>query len=174
MGSLKVYLFEETPKESRENTNTLFSISFDQPDHICPTKQFKKTKQKKQICIPCASNSNLKFQPWNNTAHSKTRCAIERLNGALKRRFACLNYLRVEPQGVCNIILACVVLHKIATKRNVPLWCTWASWKWRHTSFFSERESDWTCSEGCHCQKLSSNYQWFFFFFLFFACVCKY
>lgn len=56
-----------------------------------------------------------------NTAHSKTRCAIERLNGVLKRRFACLNYLRVEPQGVCNIILACIVLHNIATKRNVPL-----------------------------------------------------
>uniref|UniRef100_A0A8C5DIE3 Putative nuclease HARBI1 n=1 Tax=Gouania willdenowi TaxID=441366 RepID=A0A8C5DIE3_GOUWI len=35
-----------------------------------------------------------------NTAHSKTRCAIER---------------------VCNIILACIVLHNIATKLNVPL-----------------------------------------------------
>uniref|UniRef100_A0A8C1LTJ8 DDE Tnp4 domain-containing protein n=1 Tax=Cyprinus carpio TaxID=7962 RepID=A0A8C1LTJ8_CYPCA len=48
-----------------------------------------------------------------NTAHCKTRCAIERLNGVLKRRFACLNYLRVEPQGACNIILACIVLHNI-------------------------------------------------------------
>ncbi|GAA6090925.1 putative nuclease HARBI1 [Tachysurus ichikawai] len=56
-----------------------------------------------------------------NTAHCKTRCAIERLNGVLKRRFACLNYLRVEPQGACNIILACIVLHNIATRRNVPL-----------------------------------------------------
>uniref|UniRef100_A0A8C5ER96 Putative nuclease HARBI1 n=1 Tax=Gouania willdenowi TaxID=441366 RepID=A0A8C5ER96_GOUWI len=56
-----------------------------------------------------------------NTAHSKARCAIERLNGVLRRRFAFLNYLRVEPQGVCNIILACIVLHNIATKRNVPL-----------------------------------------------------
>ena len=56
-----------------------------------------------------------------NTAHCKTRCAIERLNGVLKRCFACLNYLRVEPQGACNIILACIVLHNIATRRNVPL-----------------------------------------------------
>uniref|UniRef100_A0A3B3HZE4 Putative nuclease HARBI1 n=1 Tax=Oryzias latipes TaxID=8090 RepID=A0A3B3HZE4_ORYLA len=46
-----------------------------------------------------------------NTAHCKTRC----------RRFACLNYLRVEPQGACNIILACIVLHSIATRCNVPL-----------------------------------------------------
>uniref|UniRef100_A0A8C5N5G4 Putative nuclease HARBI1 n=1 Tax=Gouania willdenowi TaxID=441366 RepID=A0A8C5N5G4_GOUWI len=64
---------------------------------------------------------NTPEQAHFNTAHSKTRCAIERLNGVLKRRFACLNYLRVEPQGVCNIILACIVLHNIATKRNVPL-----------------------------------------------------
>uniref|UniRef100_A0A3B1JDY8 Putative nuclease HARBI1 n=1 Tax=Astyanax mexicanus TaxID=7994 RepID=A0A3B1JDY8_ASTMX len=56
-----------------------------------------------------------------NTAHCKTRCAIERLNGVLQRRFACLNYLRVEPQGACNITLACIVLHNIATRRNVPL-----------------------------------------------------
>lgn len=56
-----------------------------------------------------------------NTAHCKTRCSIERLNGVLKRRFACLNYLRVKPQVACNIILACIVLHNIATRRNVPL-----------------------------------------------------
>ena len=56
-----------------------------------------------------------------NSAHYKTRCAIERLNGVLKRRFACLNYLRVEPQGACNIILECFVQHNIATRRNVPL-----------------------------------------------------
>uniref|UniRef100_A0A8C5H7U0 DDE Tnp4 domain-containing protein n=1 Tax=Gouania willdenowi TaxID=441366 RepID=A0A8C5H7U0_GOUWI len=65
--------------------------------------------------------SNTPEQARFNTAHSKTRCAIERLNGVLKRRVACLNYLRVEPQGVCNIILACIVLHNIATKRNVRL-----------------------------------------------------
>uniref|UniRef100_A0A3B3H985 Putative nuclease HARBI1 n=1 Tax=Oryzias latipes TaxID=8090 RepID=A0A3B3H985_ORYLA len=39
-----------------------------------------------------------------NTAHCKTRCAIV-----------------LEPQGACNIILACIVLHNIATRRNVPL-----------------------------------------------------
>uniref|UniRef100_A0A3B3SZR7 DDE Tnp4 domain-containing protein n=1 Tax=Paramormyrops kingsleyae TaxID=1676925 RepID=A0A3B3SZR7_9TELE len=56
-----------------------------------------------------------------NTAHCRARCAIWRLNGVLKRRFACLNYLRAEPQKACNITLACIVLHNIATKRNVPL-----------------------------------------------------
>ncbi|KAK0140937.1 putative nuclease HARBI1 [Merluccius polli] len=45
---------------------------------------------------------------------------IERLNGVIKRRFACLNYLRVEPQKACHIICACIVLHNIAQTR-VPL-----------------------------------------------------
>uniref|UniRef100_A0A8C4S229 Putative nuclease HARBI1 n=1 Tax=Erpetoichthys calabaricus TaxID=27687 RepID=A0A8C4S229_ERPCA len=65
--------------------------------------------------------ANTPEQAGFNSAHCKTRCAIERLNGVLKRRFACLNYLRVEPKVACNIILACIVLHNIATRRNVPL-----------------------------------------------------
>ena len=48
-------------------------------------------------------------------------CAIKHLNGVLKRHFAYLNYLRVEPQGACNIILVCIILHNIATRRHVPL-----------------------------------------------------
>uniref|UniRef100_A0A8C4TN23 Putative nuclease HARBI1 n=1 Tax=Erpetoichthys calabaricus TaxID=27687 RepID=A0A8C4TN23_ERPCA len=56
-----------------------------------------------------------------NSAHCKTRCTIECLNGVLKRRFACLNYLRVEPKVACSIILACIVFHNIATRYNVPL-----------------------------------------------------
>ncbi|KAM4559245.1 putative nuclease HARBI1 [Odontesthes bonariensis] len=64
--------------------------------------------------------ANTPEQARFNTAHCKTRCAIERLNGVLKRRFACLNYLRVEPKVACNIILACIVLRNIATRRHVP------------------------------------------------------
>ncbi|XP_059910907.1 uncharacterized protein LOC132459985 [Gadus macrocephalus] len=64
--------------------------------------------------------ANTPEQARFNIAHCKTRCAIERLNGVLKRRFACLNYLRVEPKVACNIILACIVLHNIATRRHVP------------------------------------------------------
>ncbi len=65
--------------------------------------------------------ANTPAQARFNTAQCRARCAIERLNGVLKRRFACLNYLRAEPQKACNITLACIVLHNIATKRNVPL-----------------------------------------------------
>ncbi|XDV16254.1 hypothetical protein PO909_016050 [Leuciscus waleckii] len=65
--------------------------------------------------------ANTPAQARFNIAHCRARCVIERLNGVLKRRFACLNYLRAEPQKACNITLACIVLHNIATKRNVPL-----------------------------------------------------
>uniref|UniRef100_A0A8C1P3K6 DDE Tnp4 domain-containing protein n=1 Tax=Cyprinus carpio TaxID=7962 RepID=A0A8C1P3K6_CYPCA len=65
--------------------------------------------------------ANTPDQARFNSSHCKTRCAIERLNGVLKRRFACLNYLRVQPKVACNIILACIVLHNIATRRHVPL-----------------------------------------------------
>ncbi|XP_034072552.1 putative nuclease HARBI1 [Gymnodraco acuticeps] len=65
--------------------------------------------------------ANTPSQMRNNNAHGRTRCAIERLNGVLKRRFACLNYLRVELQGACQITLACIVLHNIAVHRRVPL-----------------------------------------------------
>uniref|UniRef100_A0A4W6D9A9 DDE Tnp4 domain-containing protein n=1 Tax=Lates calcarifer TaxID=8187 RepID=A0A4W6D9A9_LATCA len=57
---------------------------------------------------------------WSNQLHTcaytSTLCVIECLNGVLKRRFACLNYLGAEPQKACNITLACIVLHNIATK----------------------------------------------------------
>ncbi|XP_071062496.1 putative nuclease HARBI1 [Pseudochaenichthys georgianus] len=65
--------------------------------------------------------ANTPSQMRYNNAHGRTRCAIERLNGVLKRRFACLNSLRVEPQGACQITLACIVLDNIAVHRRVPL-----------------------------------------------------
>ena len=54
-----------------------------------------------------------------NCAHGRTRSTIEHLNGVLKRCFACLNYLRVEPQRACNILFACIVLHNIAEEYKV-------------------------------------------------------
>uniref|UniRef100_A0A674NF10 Putative nuclease HARBI1 n=1 Tax=Takifugu rubripes TaxID=31033 RepID=A0A674NF10_TAKRU len=63
------------------------------------------------------SNSQQNF----NYAHTSTRGTIEHINGILKQRFACLNYLRVEPKEACNIICACIVLHNIAQKKRVPM-----------------------------------------------------
>uniref|UniRef100_A0AAY4CYI3 DDE Tnp4 domain-containing protein n=1 Tax=Denticeps clupeoides TaxID=299321 RepID=A0AAY4CYI3_9TELE len=54
--------------------------------------------------------ANTPAQACFNTAHCRAKCVIEHLNGVLKRRFK-----------ACNITLACIVLHNIATKRNVPL-----------------------------------------------------
>ena len=56
-----------------------------------------------------------------NDLHSATRGTIERINGVLKCRFTCLNYLCVEPKQACNIISTCIVLHNMAQMRRVPL-----------------------------------------------------
>ena len=74
--------------------------------------------------IVCGETSLSKLGFWEADLKSglgfcSRVCAIERLNGVLKRCFACLKYLRTEPQRACNIIV--IVLHNIATRRKVPL-----------------------------------------------------
>ncbi|XP_061584557.1 putative nuclease HARBI1 [Cololabis saira] len=53
-----------------------------------------------------------------NRAHRRTRARVERTIGLLKARFQCLRHLRVTPERACDIIVACVVLHNIATIRG--------------------------------------------------------
>ncbi|KAI5092236.1 putative nuclease HARBI1 [Silurus meridionalis] len=53
-----------------------------------------------------------------NLAHSRTQARVEMTIGILKSRFQCLRGLRVSPERACDIIVACVVLHNIATIRG--------------------------------------------------------
>ena len=53
-----------------------------------------------------------------NLAHCRTRSRVEMTIGMLKARFQCLRRLRVTPERACDIIVACVVLHNIATIRG--------------------------------------------------------
>ena len=53
-----------------------------------------------------------------NVAHCRTRARVEMTIGILKSRFQCLHKLRVTPKRACDIIVACVVLHNIATIRG--------------------------------------------------------
>lgn len=53
-----------------------------------------------------------------NQAHCRTRARVEATIGRLKARFKCLRHLRVTPERACDIIVACVVLHNIATIRG--------------------------------------------------------
>ena len=57
-------------------------------------------------------------QQWYNVAHCRTRAMVEMTIGILKARFQCLRRLRVTPDRACDIIVACVVLHNIATIRG--------------------------------------------------------
>ena len=54
-------------------------------------------------------------------AHKTTRCIIERSFGLLKRRFHVLHSeIRMAPDRVCTIIVACIVLHNIAIRLREP------------------------------------------------------
>uniref|UniRef100_A0A3Q2PDQ6 Putative nuclease HARBI1 n=1 Tax=Fundulus heteroclitus TaxID=8078 RepID=A0A3Q2PDQ6_FUNHE len=56
-------------------------------------------------------------------ALARTRARIEMTFGQLKQRFQCLKSLRVAPDRACDIIVACVILHNIATirKERIPV-----------------------------------------------------
>ncbi|KAL2099436.1 hypothetical protein ACEWY4_005916 [Coilia grayii] len=59
-----------------------------------------------------------------NRSHIRTRAIVERCIGLLKGRWLCLGAaggsLLYTPEKVCNIIIACGVLHNIAQKNGVP------------------------------------------------------
>jgi hypothetical protein len=57
-------------------------------------------------------------------AHVAARNVIERLNGAVKARWRCINgerTLHYMPSIASKIVTSCIVLHNIATFHRVPL-----------------------------------------------------
>ena len=57
-----------------------------------------------------------------NLSHARTRSAIERAFGVLKRRFYCLGQtLRTKLSTSRAIIMACAVLHNIAISSRIPI-----------------------------------------------------
>ena len=57
-----------------------------------------------------------------NYAHKRTRVVIEQTFGRWKRRFHCLHgEIRMNPDKVCTIIVACAVLHNMAILWKQPL-----------------------------------------------------
>lgn len=67
------------------------------------------------------NNPQNEAQEKYNQAHSKTRSQIERTFGRLKRRFHILHSeIRLKPQRVCKIVIACAVLHNIAISLGEP------------------------------------------------------
>ena len=59
-----------------------------------------------------------------NIAHVRTRGTVERCIGLLKGRWLCLGAaggtLLYTPEKVCDIIMACGILHNIAQSHRVP------------------------------------------------------
>ncbi|XP_032939375.1 uncharacterized protein LOC117009249 [Catharus ustulatus] len=58
-----------------------------------------------------------------NALHSRTLDPLRRTLGLLRHRFRCLagGGLQYSPPKVCQIFLACCILHNIALRRRVPL-----------------------------------------------------
>lgn len=68
------------------------------------------------------TNPQTDAQHRYNRAHILTRNIIERVNGVLKRRFACLyRKLQNSLPNTCNIIVSCAVLHNICLRMNEPV-----------------------------------------------------
>ncbi|KAJ1079682.1 hypothetical protein NDU88_000097 [Pleurodeles waltl] len=69
-------------------------------------------------------NPRTRAEERYNEAHGWTRRVIERIFGLLKARFRCLHMtggsLMYSPKKVCQIIVACCMLHNLALRRQVP------------------------------------------------------
>ncbi|KAJ1089176.1 hypothetical protein NDU88_002327 [Pleurodeles waltl] len=69
-------------------------------------------------------NPRTRAEERYNEAHGRTRRVIERTFGLLKARFRCLHMtggsLFYSPKKVCQIIVACYMLHNLALRRQVP------------------------------------------------------
>ncbi|KAJ1154089.1 hypothetical protein NDU88_006845 [Pleurodeles waltl] len=69
-------------------------------------------------------NARTRAEECYNEAHGQTRRIIERTFGLLKARFRCLHLtdgsLYYSTKKVCQIIVACCMLHNLALRRQVP------------------------------------------------------
>ena len=72
------------------------------------------------LLTPYAQSSTRSEERYNK-AHKSTRNLVERSFGTLKRRFHVLHSeIRMAPDRVCIIIVACFVLHNIAVRLREP------------------------------------------------------
>ncbi|KAJ1109612.1 hypothetical protein NDU88_006972 [Pleurodeles waltl] len=69
-------------------------------------------------------NPRTRAEERYNEAHGPTRRITERTFGLLKARFRCLHLtggsLYYSPKKVCQIIVACCILHNLALQHQVP------------------------------------------------------
>ena len=73
------------------------------------------------VDMPLYAQPRTRSEEQFNRAHKTTRCIIECSFGLLKRRFHVLHSeIRMAPDRVCTIIVACIVLHNMAIHLREP------------------------------------------------------
>ncbi|VDI51079.1 Hypothetical predicted protein [Mytilus galloprovincialis] len=77
-------------------------------------------------CKPYLLTPNLRpstrHQERFNSAQTRTRSVIERTFGRWKRRFHLLHSeIRLTPDRVCKIVIACAILHNFAILQREPM-----------------------------------------------------
>ncbi|XP_043937162.1 putative nuclease HARBI1 [Protopterus annectens] len=79
---------------------------------------------KKWLMTPIAKPESPAEEKYNKSHHN-TIAVIKRTFSILKKRFRCIDKpggsLQYSPQKVCQIFLACCILHNIALARNIPV-----------------------------------------------------
>ncbi|KAG7313195.1 hypothetical protein JYU34_000291 [Plutella xylostella] len=108
---------------NKRGTWKLFGLEFYEniigPD---PTEMMAVTPWSMKVAKVAQPNLDYQEKQRYNRTQISTRNVIERVNGVLKRRFACLNRkLQNSLENSCHIIVACAVLHNICVKTNEPL-----------------------------------------------------
>ncbi|KAJ1097843.1 hypothetical protein NDU88_002959 [Pleurodeles waltl] len=98
-------------------------IVFPQVEHLPTVKGDSGYPNLSWLLTP-ARNPRTRAEERYNEAHGQTRRVIERTFGLLKARFRCLHItggsLFYSPKKVCQIIVACCMLHNLALRQQVP------------------------------------------------------
>lgn len=78
---------------------------------------------RKYLMTPITNATSGTQEAHYTTVHVRTRCTVERTIGLLKARFRCLLVHRVlhyTPQVAGSIVNACVILHNMCVRANMP------------------------------------------------------
>lgn len=104
---------------------TLFAFSFGHSSYIISTPTGDRGYPLQPWLLTPVAHPQTAEEAHFNTTHARARSVVERSIGMLKGRWRCLDgsggRLLYDPEKVCQIILACCVLHNICLSHGLEL-----------------------------------------------------